>query len=368
VTVKVFLKAFSSFVLLLPAITHSHLQSVSSSFLVQTTFFPKELFDSDELLNIKLSGNIRAALNDRGDNPQYHLLNLSYSGEDSSEISISVNVKTRGHFRKNKANCVYPPLLLDLSKSNQSSSSLFYKQKKLKLVMPCQGDEYVVREWLVYKLYNLITPKSFRARLVKLILDDASRKKQTSLYGILLEDEKQMAQRNHVVIVDRNLLKPQNTEPNGFITMAVFEYMIGNTDWSVQYLQNIKLVAKDSSAIPTTIPYDFDHSGMVNAPYSHPPEELQMRSVMERRYRGYCIPDMKRFDDVIALFNRLNKDFYAVYTNCSLIDAKYRTAITKYLDEFYTTINNPKELKKAFSYPCDPNGTGNMVIKGLKED
>ena len=48
----------------------------------------------------------------------------------------------------------------------------------------------------MYKLYNLITPKSFKARLVKVTMDDASKKKIAPFYGILLEDEKQMAQRN----------------------------------------------------------------------------------------------------------------------------------------------------------------------------
>jgi hypothetical protein len=346
---------------------YSQLQTVSSSSSVQSVSFQKELFDNDEVLNIKLSGDIRAVLNDRGDNPQYHPMSFSYFEKDSNEVSMPMNMKTRGHFRKDKGNCNYPPLTLDLSKSNQSPSSLFYKQNKLKLVMPCQGDEYVIREWLVYKLYNLITPKSFRTRLVRVTLADQSKKKQTSFHGILLEDEKQMAQRNHAVIVEKKLMKPQNTEMDAFLTLAVFEYMIGNTDWSVQYLQNIKLVAADASAVPTTVPFDFDHSGMVNAPYARPAEELEMASVMQRRYRGYCIADMKQFDRIVALFNRLKKDFYNVYTNCSFVDSKYVKAVTKYFDEFYATINDPKDLKKAFSYPCDPNGTGNIIIKGLKE-
>ena len=109
----------------------------------------------------------------------------------------------------------------------------------------------------------------------------------------------------------------------------------------------------------------------VTPAYRHnakPAEELEMRSVTERRYRGYCIADMKRYEPVIALFNRLKKDFYSIYSNCSLLDAKYIKTATKYLDEFYTTINNPKELKAAFSYPCDENGTGNIIIKGMKKD
>ena len=144
--------------------------------------------------------------------------------------------------------------------------------------------------------------------------------------------------------------------------------MIGNTDWSVQFQQNIRLVAKDSLGIPTTVPYDFDHSGLVNAPYANPAEELEMKSVTERRYRGFCIADMKTYEPVIALFNRLKKDFYSVYTDCSLLDAKYVKTATRYLDNFYSTINNPKTLKAAFGYPCDPKGTGNVIIKGMKKD
>jgi hypothetical protein len=199
-------------------------------------------------------------------------------------------------------------------------------------------------------------------------MEEIVKKKQTSFYGFLLEDEQQMAARNNLVVVEKNRLNPLNTDPAAFLSMTVFQYMIGNTDWSVQFQQNVKLLAKDSFAIPATVPYDFDHSGLVDAPYAKPAEELEMRSVMERRYRGYCISDMKNYEPVIALFNRLKKDFYSIYSNCSLLDAKYIKTATRFLDEFYATINNPKELKSAFSYPCDENGTGNIIIKGMKKD
>jgi hypothetical protein len=326
-----------------------------------------DLFDSDDVITLRLSGNLKAVLTDRGDSPQYHPLKLSYYKKDSTQVTLDVDVKARGHFRKLRSNCDYPPLLLNFTKSNPKSGSLFYKQQKLKLVMPCVSDEYVVREWLVYKIYNLLTPESFRARLVKVILDDASRKKQSDLYGILLEDETQMASRNNMTIIERKL-NPQSIELSGFLTMAVFQYMIGNTDWSVPYQQNIKLLLAPGNPKPTTVPYDFDHSGLVNAPYAHPAEELELKSVMERRYRGYCITDMKMFDGVISLFNRSKNDIYSLYSRSALLDAKYVRNTTKYLDEFYDTINNPKKMKEAFSYPCDPNGTGNVIIKGLKSD
>lgn len=326
------------------------------------------LFDNDSVLQITLSGNIRDLLNDRADDSKYHSLIVSYLREDGIKISIIAEAKTRGHFRKLKGNCTYPPLLLHFSKSDTLQLSIFKDQEKLKLVMPCRGDDYVIYEWLAYQLYNIVTPKSFKARLASVTLDDDKKKKNTlPFYGILLEDEKQMAKRNNEIAVNRKM-RPEDTQPDDFLTMAVFEYLVGNTDWSVQYLQNIKLIAADSTQAPTTVPYDFDHAGIVNAPYANPAEELQMSSVRERRYRGYCIEDMKNFDSVVALYNRLKPAIYNLYLGCSLLDAKYLKSTLKYLDDFYSTINNPAALKKAFSYPCDKNGTGNVVIKGLKED
>jgi hypothetical protein len=363
---KSFLPAYGYLVLsclLLSGITQS--QPGLSSSAVQPKVLQKGLFEADEILHIKIAGNLREVLNDRGENPKYHELMFSWFDMDSSEISVPVKIKTRGHFRKDRSNCTYPPLLINFLKKELPLLSIFDGQNKLKLVMPCVNDDYVVREWLLYKLYNLVTPHSFRARLVRVTMDDIVKKKKTSFYGILLEDEEQMARRNEVVIINRRMLNAQNTEPAAFLSMAVFEYMIGNTDWSVPYLHNIRLVAKDSLGMATVVPYDFDHSGMINAPYAEPAELLEMRSVVERRYRGYCIPDMKTFEPVIALFNQLKKDFYSAYTNCSLLSPRYIKTATKYLDEFYTTINNPKSMQAAFRYPC--NGT-DIIIKGLRKD
>jgi hypothetical protein len=325
------------------------------------------LFESDELLTIRLTGNIRELMNDRAENPELHPLVLSYKAENGNEVSLSVQAKTRGHFRRTMGNCTYPPILLEFSKNDTLSSSLFRQQDKLKLVMPCRGDEYVIREWLVYKIYNLVTPKSFRARLVTVELNDTKKKKITSpFYTILLEEQQQMATRNHDVLIKRQLI-PEQTEPLAFLKMAVFEYLVGNTDWSVQY-QNIKLLAKDSTAISTPVPYDFDHAGVVDAPYAKPAEELMMSSVRERRYRGYCVENMNRFDEVIALYNHLKTAIYKLYTDCTLVDSKYIKETLLYFDKFYKTINDPVALKKEFSYPCNKNGTGNVVIKGLKDE
>ena len=326
------------------------------------------LFESDEILELTLRANMKAVFKDRGDDSQYHKATLHYQ-EDQTTFDIPIKIKTRGHFRKLASNCKYPPLYLNFAKSSTPKASVFRGQDKTKLVTPCRGDQIVINEYLVYKLYNLITPKSFRARLVKVTYQDTVKNKSSDpYYGILLEEEKQMAKRNLSISVEIKKLSPMNTQKEAFIKMAVFQYMIGNTDWSVQYQQNIKLLAEDSTSIPITVPYDFDHAGIVRAPYANPAPELQMSSTLERRYRGYCMPEMDQFTAVFKTFNQLKDDFYTVYSGNLLLSDSYKKQTLKFLDWFYDTINDPKKATQAFTYPCNKSGTGNVIIKGLKKN
>src|SRR6478752_7681791 len=119
------------------------------------------LFENDSVLKMTLSGNLRDLMTDKAENPQNHPVVVSYM-QDGKEISVNTQAKTRGHFRRTMGNCTYPPLLLQFTKDEALSSSIFKEQDKLKLVMPCVGDDYVIKEWLVYKIYNLVTPKSFK--------------------------------------------------------------------------------------------------------------------------------------------------------------------------------------------------------------
>jgi hypothetical protein len=325
------------------------------------------LFDSEQVLEITMTGNLRALLNDRSEDPSSYPVKVAYRLDDSKEETVNAEGKTRGHFRKLKENCEYPPLSIHFIHDDKLKTSMFKEQEKIKLVMPCKGDEYVIKEWLVYKVYNLVTPQSFRARLVKIILlDNKDKKMALPFYAIFLEEEKQMAKRNSIDITRK--LQPEQTENAAFLNMCVFEYLVGNTDWSVQYLQNIKLISRDSNTVPITVPYDFDHAGIVNTPYAKPAEELQMNNVRERRYRGYCVKDFSKFDSAVKLFNQIKTEIYSLYTNCSLLDEKYKKATLRYLDEFYVVINNSAKMQKEFGFPCGKRAAANVVIKGLRED
>ncbi|HTE31504.1 MAG TPA: hypothetical protein VK666_14080 [Chryseolinea sp.] len=326
----------------------------------------KGLFESEGVLNLTLSGDIRELMQERDTDAGYHAMTLSYSDNGATNV-VPLRARVRGHFRRMKGNCTYPPLLLNFSDS--SNLAMFDGLDKIKLVTPCRGEKYVVNEYLVYKLYNLVTDKSLKARLAKVVYHDTIKNKSTEpLFGILLEEDDALARRQNNVLIEKKSVRPEQTNRQDFLKMSVFEYLIGNTDWSVQYLQNIKLIAGDSSAIPTTVAYDFDHAGIVRAPYAKPAEELALSSTIIRRYRGYCVEDMAVFNDVFTLFNDLKPKIYDVYTSCAFLDPSYKKMTVKYLDDFYDTINDPKRAATAFLYPCEKDGTGNVVIKGLREN
>ena len=328
-----------------------------------TTTAPK-LFEESTLFQLSLNGNTKKLIKDRRGKATKFPMNLSYTLGQNESVNIPVLVKTRGNFRRTLGGCKYPPLRIEFEEGHEST--VFKDQKKLKLVVPCQGEKYVIKEWLAYRIYELLTPFSFRTRLVKVQLEDSkSNKSRPPFLAFLLEEEKQMAKRNEKIVIEKNL-KPRSINKPHFIRMAIFQYLIGNTDWSVEYQQNIKVLANSSKDKLYSVPYDFDHAGLVGAPYAQPSEALKMESVLERRYRGYCTEDWETIQAVLKEFIEIKPELYQLIQDCEYLDDRERKRTILFLDDFYKTLNNPNRLKQEISYPCDPNGTGGVVIKGLK--
>ncbi len=361
---KRFLFSFFCGVLFVPFVNEAQ-KNIDTASKQQEILANKNLFDSPDILTFKLTGKLNSLFKDRSDNGSYHPVLLQYMEKDSSPVSIQLMVKTRGHFRRMKGMCSMPPLLLAFPKE-QNNKSIFAYQNKLKLVVPCRGDDYVIREWLAYKIYNLITEKSFKARLVQVDFEDSLNQRKTEThYCFLLEDDKKVAGRNNAYVWKPKLLAMQNTNKEEFKKMAVFQYLIGNTDWSVPYLQNIVLIDRDSTELPAAIPYDFDHAGIVDASYAGPAPELGINSDRDRLYRGYCETDMKNFAETIKLYNQVKDSIYNLYNNCPLLSKSYIKFVNRYFDDFYKTINNERDIKQEFGKPCREDI--HVELKGLKK-
>jgi len=316
---------------------------------------PETLFGPSEPIAFTLRGDLGALLGDRGDQPGYHPIELVWS----TGKTAAIQAKTRGHFRKSMMNCGMPPLMIDFSNALPGGGPL-------KLVTPCADDRLVFREYMVYKVYQLFTEMSFRVRLAKVTLEDTGRKgKVRTITAFLIEDEESVAQRNNLQLLERDQVRPETTDRQTFLTMAMFELLVANTDWSVQYRQNIKLLTDGKTIF--TVPYDFDHAGVVGAPYAKPAPELEMTSVRERRYRGFCVREMSAFGETIELFKLKKNAILALYSGNVLLDEKYAAGAVKFIEEFYAMLESEKSRNSVLGYPCRPDGTGNVVIKGLRQ-
>ena len=328
----------------------------------------KSLFATDQVLSMTIAARMQPILRDRIP-PQADKKGISHpalltvaadSGASSGNlVNIPITVQVRGHFRRSAANCVFPPLSLTVPKQTTKGTP-FAKQSSLKLVTHCNDQAYVVNEYLVYRMYNLLTDQSFRARLAQVTYADSAKKQAPyTRWGILLEDDSDMAKRNSAKLL-KVRYRAEHCDTLSTATMAMFEYMIGNTDWSVVYRHNMRLLNDSTKNRPIPVPYDFDHSGIVGAPYARPAEQLELSSVKDRLYRGPIYP-LSVLNRVIARFNALKPQLYAVYENETRVDRAYIKQTLAYLDEFYAVINNPKRMITVFQ---EPNGRG-IHIKGL---
>jgi hypothetical protein len=190
---------------------------------------------------------------------------------------------------------------------------------------------------------------SFKARLLNLTYVDSSGKKPLTRHAFLLEDVKQVAKRNNCDDWSDKKIQTEKTNRRQMTMVAIFEYMIANTDWSVPADHNIRLIHSktDSLSRPYVVPYDFDFSGLVNTSYSAPDERLGISSVRERIYRGFP-RTMDELNDVLAVFKKQKDNVYAAINSFNLFTPATKKEMTKYLDEFYNTINDESKVRYAF--------------------
>jgi hypothetical protein len=328
--------------------------------------YPQPLFQSSEILELTLEVSLRNLLRDRGDERDYHQAVLTYLDPEGKPVPVELKVRVRGNNRRDPQVCSFPPLRLNFP-TKKMEGTIFSGQDKLKLVTHCRNDEYVLREYKVYKIYNLISEQSFKVRLCRITYKDADTQKMIeSKYAFLIEDEDEMAARNSGLNMPPEIrVNMDYVDQKAMLTLAMFQYMIGNTDWSIPYRHNIKVLSVPNHPAPFPVPFDFDYAGIVSTPYAKPPPELGITSVRQRLFRGYCFTDSE-FKEAIARFNEVREDVYQLYLQNKILSPAYIRTTTAYLDAFYKTINNPKSFKAEIIRMCQSNEKFNVVVKGLK--
>jgi hypothetical protein len=317
------------------------------------------LFQYTNPIHLEITMDMRTVLRDVGEDPSNHPAMLSYATEDGDSISLPLKIRPRGNFRKNPMNCNFPPLYLDFDKDSLQGT-IFEGQNRIKLVTHCQNrndlfEQNVLKEYLAYKMYNLITEESFMVRLVMITYKDKTGRRDPLVKpGFLIEPEEHMALRNDCELMDSKFVHQERTDRHKITVLSVFQYMIGNTDWNTRSEEgphNIVLIREESGAFPVAVPYDFDWSGLVNAPYAEPAPNLPVNDVRTRLFRGYCRTESE-FQAAFDEFLQRKEEIYRTVTEVPYLDSGVLSDIEKYIDDFFETLEDPSAVRKEFYEKC----------------
>jgi len=319
------------------------------------------LFASSDVIHL----TIKAPFSDitRGAIPEEKPQPGTLSVVGAKPETLAVTLAPRGITRRKKEVCPFPPLAV-VFPDKPGKDSLFHGQKKLKLVTHCKPSEgfqqYVLLEYAAYKLYNAMTAQSFNARLAQIDYIDASGKPMTTRYGFFIEDGDDMAARNAMVeekMPDR--IPAATLNPGAAVRYALFQDMISNLDWAMTAgapglgcCHNARLIgAKGATADIIPVPYDFDYSGLVDAPYAVPPAALQMANVRVRRYRGFCRHNAEVPAKAAALLGQRDQ-LTGVLDSVPGLDAGTRKKASAYLAGFFDQLGSPADIEAKLLKTC----------------
>ena len=314
---------------------------------------PARLFTDEAPLTLTFTANLGRLRRDRDPSPPWREAVITYA-DSSATVEVPLKVRTRGIWRLH--NCDFPPIRLDFKKS-EAKQTEFAKLDKPKLVTYCKDsddyEQYVLQEFQLYRVYNLLTRYSHRVRLAKIsYADSGSGKVLATRYGFIEEEPDGLANRVGGMLVKGQGAGPSELDMKGAAIFFVFQYMIGNTDWSVAGQHNVELVTSDSGDY-MPIAYDFDFSGAVNARYATTDPRLSIRRVRDRLYRGYCLPN-EVYAPTFALFLAKKDSIYALYRDSigQLLKGNRVKETLEYFDDFYHTISDGAYAKHEIMDRC----------------
>ena len=310
------------------------------------TFF----FQNQDPLSIQLKFSTRDIKKNTNDST-YISSTLLVLNKERSWDSLKIKLRARGKDRRQ--NCYYAPLKLKLKKK-ATKGTMLEGTTKLKLVLPCllqkDKDDLVLKEYMAYKLYEIISPYHFKTRLANIEFEEEkrSRIKKHNLKAILIEDIDKVAQRHNGRKMTRKV-HPLQQDDLTSLQNCFFQYLIGNTDFSTRGGHNQKLLYVDNKYV--SIPYDFDMSGLVNAPYALVSGIENMNSyvteVTQRVYKGYKRDDYL-LQEVRQEYIASKKGIFAVIDGLKQFfqDPSVFKEAKDYINDFFEIMENDKKFKK----------------------
>jgi hypothetical protein len=316
---------------------------------------PTRVFESDEPIRIRIEADLRTLFRDRDTTETiWQPAKFSWVSPDDSG-TFDIQIGTRGHFRLRSANCPFPPLRLRFPREERRGT-MWRGQGTLKLGTHCRSgnqryEQIVHQEFLVYRMYNIVSDTSFRVRFAHATyVDTRSPDRPIEAPAFFIEDIDDVAARIGGHRLPGGGVGFQDIVPMSIATMSTFLYMVGGTDWSVPYEHNTRIIQVADGRF-FSIAYDFDWTGYVNAPYARPDPSLGTRTVRERVWRGPCLPP-DVFAAVLAHFDSVRERLVQLIEGHPGLDPRFVRDGVRYIEEFYKEADDIRRRRPGLANTC----------------
>jgi hypothetical protein len=281
---------------------------------------------------------------------------LTYHLSKTDSVNKNIKIRARGIMRRSY--CDMPPIRLNF-KGTDTLNDEFKDVNKIKLVTHCRlgNEDYTLREFLAYKLYNVLTEYSYRVRLAKITYINTNTKKQSkpiNEFAFLIEPTEVLCKRLNAVEIKTQKVTQKYIKPDIMDRMAIFNYMIGNTDWSLPIRHNVVIFSQPRSPRPDlgiAIAYDFDYAGLVNTDYAVPFPDLGIKTVRERRYLGVC-RTKDEFINALKEFSDKQNEFLKVINDFPYLKEKSKKDVINYLNGFFAGLEKGNSVLNSLLSGC----------------
>ena len=320
------------------------------------------LFATEAPIELRIEADFGQIRRDRADENPEHEGFVYVLEADGSETEWPVQIRTRGNYRLQTNTCEFPPIRLNFPKS-RVEGGVFEGQDKIKLVTHCRDryEQNVPREYLAYRIYNTITPASFRVRLARVTyVDTSGRDDPLTRLAFFIEMDEAIAERLGGRTMENEELEdglhPARVSAEDATTVDLFQYMVGNTDYTMYFpsdnggLHNIIAVDREGTTV-VPVPYDFDLTGLVDARYAEPNPEFNLRTVRDRMYRGFCRP-LIDYAGTYAAFLERRPEIDRIIADLDVMEDDQRRSVTRYLDQFWETLEDEGRARRAIEASC----------------
>lgn len=302
------------------------------------------LFKEESILDIKLAFDIETFMKDKPEEEYLDAEITIYVGETDS-IFEEIKVSARGNYRRRT--CDFPPIMLNFKGAKTGYPDLD-DLGKVKLVSHCMPGEdyqtYVMREYLAYKIYNIITDYSFRVRLINISYYDI---KDRSLYAnnkiaFILEPVDLLEERFGEDEIEDIEITDKAVKNDIVLKLSTFEFLIANSDWSIPMAHNLKIFGDENSlSNAIVVPYDFDYSGWVNTHYSVAREDLGLKDIRDRAFLGPCRSEAE-WREVLDYYLEMENKIIDMIKDFEYLKGYERNDLVRYVRSFYRLYRNDK--------------------------